>query len=397
MTNSQQSNYRWHVLTLAAATNIFAVAVPFSCMPVLFKEISNDLGLSLVQIGTIWGIGPLAGTFTSLVGGMIIDRYGTKRTLSVACLLAGIVGALRGLSGDFTSLAVTAFFFGFLFVSIALGAHKIARECFPGRRLAVANGVLSAGIGVGFALGSMISATVLSPLLGGWRNVLFLYGGISVIISILWFVSRSAAGQIETGTSTDTVPFRQALSRVVHVRSVWLIALIRLCFWGCHYGVNGYLPLYLRGIGWTAAGADGALAALTTAATVAVIPLTLLYSRLGSKRVLLLSAVLMTIIGVGLLSIVDGALVWPLVILVGIFREGLIAILITMVMEVKEVGVVYAATALGLTQSLGNLGAFISPPLGNSLASINPSLPFVFWAALAVVALLVVFRFTKDK
>lgn len=397
MTNSQQSNYRWYILTLAVVTNIFAVAVPFSCMAVLFKEISNDLGLSLVQIGTIWGIGPLAGTFTSLVGGMIIDRYGTKRTLSVACLLAGVVGALRGLSGDFTSLAVTAFFFGFLFVSIALGAHKIARECFPGRRLVVANGVLSAGIGVGFALGSMISATVLSPWLGGWRNVLFLYGGISVIISILWLSSRSATGQIETGTSTGMVPFRQSLSRVLHIRSVWLIALTRLCFWGCHYGVNGYLPLYLRGIGWTAAGADGALAALTTAATVAVIPLALLYSRLGSKRALLLSAMLMTVIGVGLLSIVDGVLVWPLVILVGLFREGLIAILITMVMEVKEVGVVYAATALGLSQSLGNLGAFISPPLGNSLASIDPSLPFAFWAALAVVALLVVFRFEKDK
>jgi len=41
-------------------------------------------------------------------------------------------------------------------------------------------------------------------------------------------------------------------------------------------------------------------------------------------------------------------MVWLLVILLGIFREGFIAILITMVMEVKEVGVVYAATALGL-------------------------------------------------
>jgi len=96
------------------------------------------------------------------------------------------------------------------------------------------------------------------------------------------------------------------------------------------------------------------------------------------------------------LVIVDNALVWPLVILLGIFRDCFIAILITMVMEVKEVGVAYAATALGLTQSLGNLGAFLSPPLGNSLAGIAPNLPFAFWAALAVMAL-VLFRFRGDK
>jgi len=60
MTSNPQSNYRWYILTLAIATNIFAIAAPISCMPVLFKEITDDLGLSLVQVGTIWGIGPLS-------------------------------------------------------------------------------------------------------------------------------------------------------------------------------------------------------------------------------------------------------------------------------------------------------------------------------------------------
>jgi len=396
MTSNAQSNYRWYILTLAIATNIFAIAAPISCMPVLFKEISDDLGLSLVQIGTIWGIGPLAGAFTSLVGGMIIDRYGTKRILSIACLLAGVVGAMRGLSGGFTGLAVTSFFFGFLFAVTALGTHKTAREYFPGRQLAVATGVLSAGIGGGLTLGSMVSATILSPLLGSWKYVLFLYGAISVIIGFLWVLSRIEPSRIKTEISTGAVPFRQVLSRVVRVREVWLIALTRFCFWGCHYGVNGYLPLYLRGIGWPAAGADGALAALSIAGTIAVIPLTFLYSRLESKKVLLLLPLILTIIAVSSLLVVDNVLVWPLVILLGIFRDGFIAILLIRVMEAKEIGVVYAATALGITQSLGNLSAFISPPLGNSLASIAPNLPFACWAALAAMAL-VLSCFIRDK
>lgn len=44
-------------------------------MPVLFKEISDDLGLSVAQIGTIWGLDPLAGVFIGLPGGLLADRF----------------------------------------------------------------------------------------------------------------------------------------------------------------------------------------------------------------------------------------------------------------------------------------------------------------------------------
>lgn len=396
MTNNHPLNYRWYILTLGALTHLLVFAIPLGCMPVLFKEIGDELGINLVQIGMIWGMGALAGVLTSLLGGLIGDRYGTKRTLSIACLLAAAAGALRGISGDFTSLAVTAFFFGLLSVTISLNVHKTASEWFSGRHLGVANGILATGIGVGMTLSSMISATVLSPALGGWRNVLFLYGAVSIIISLLWFLSRSAPVQPEAPSPTGTVPLGQALSRVVHIRSVWFLALTQMCYMGCIMGVTGYLPLYLRRIGWTAASADGALAAFSGASTVTAIPLTLLSDRLRSRKIILFPALLIAIISVGLLSVVDGAAVWPLVILVGLFRDAFVAILITTIMEIPGVGSAYAGTAVGLVWSFGCLGGFISPPLGNSLASIDPSLPFALWAALAVVSILVL-RLVKEK
>jgi nitrate/nitrite transporter NarK len=65
------------------------------CMPVLFKEISLDLNLSLVSVGTIWGMDPLAGVLIAIPGGLLVDRFGIKRTLAVICILAGLLGALR--------------------------------------------------------------------------------------------------------------------------------------------------------------------------------------------------------------------------------------------------------------------------------------------------------------
>ena len=56
MTDSPGSNYKWYILALGTATHILVLAMPWMCMPVLFKEISDDLGLNLVQVGTVWGM-----------------------------------------------------------------------------------------------------------------------------------------------------------------------------------------------------------------------------------------------------------------------------------------------------------------------------------------------------
>jgi len=158
----------------------------------------------------------------------------------------------------------------------------------------------------------------------------------------------------------------------------------------------GYLPLHLREIGWTGASADGALAAFHATSMVGVIPMALLSDRLGSRKAVLFAATLMTVIGVGLLSIADGTMVWASVIIAGIVRDGFMAVLMTTIIEIDGVGATYAGTAMGLVLTLSRLIAFLSPPIGNSFADINLSLPFIFWAALAAVALLC-FYFTMEK
>lgn len=53
---SKVSNYRWYVLALAALTHTLVIGMPTMALSVLFKEISENLGLNLVQIGTVWGM-----------------------------------------------------------------------------------------------------------------------------------------------------------------------------------------------------------------------------------------------------------------------------------------------------------------------------------------------------
>jgi cyanate permease len=382
------SHYRWYILTLATLTFTFVVAIPTMCMPVLFKEISQDLHLSLVQIGTVWGIAFLAGACVVLAGGVLSDRFGARSVLSVLCFLAGLAGAMRGLSGSFATLAITMFFFGLLTAIIPATIHKTCGVWFLGRHLGLANSIVSMGMALGYATGAIISATILSPLLGGWRHVLFLYGAISMVISGLWLLTRGASSQAASqARHTHSVPFRQTLAWVVRIKRVWLLGFILLGQMGAVQGMLGYLPLYLREMGWSPATADSAVASFHWTSMMTAIPIALLSDKIGSRKAVLFVATLMTAIGVGLLSVASGPWVWFAVILAGMVRDGFMAILITMVTETEGVGATYAGTAMGLVFTLSRLSSFASPPIGNSLAVIHPGFPFVLWAGLACIAL----------
>jgi hypothetical protein len=67
------------------------------------------------------------------------------------------------------------------------------------------------------------------------------------------------------------VPFRQALLQVVRIKEVWIIGLITIAQWGSNTGLIGYLPLYLRGIGWTPTYADSAMILLSGVGCVGLI------------------------------------------------------------------------------------------------------------------------------
>jgi sugar phosphate permease len=110
--------------------------------------------------------------------------------LLVGCLLAGLFGILRGISNGFVALAAGMFLIGMVTPLVPLNTLKVCGQWFSRRQWGLASGVLSMGMALGFLLGSLFSATVLSPWLGGWRNVLYFYSGIALLLSIPWAFTR---------------------------------------------------------------------------------------------------------------------------------------------------------------------------------------------------------------
>lgn len=392
MIRKRNPNYRWYVLAITMLTYGIITGAARLCMPVLFKQISDDLGLSVVAIGTIWGMDPLAGIFIGLPGGLLADRFGVRRTLIVVCILAGIFGALRGLSVNFISMAATMFLFGLTAAATPSIVPKMTAEWFGGRQLGMANAFLNIAWAIGAMTATMLSATIFSPLFGSWRWVMLLYGVPSVILGLLWFTTVRDPDKSELPDAMEIkVPFKEALSRVARMKEVWIIGLITLTNWGASTGFVGYLPLYLRNIGWTPTSADSAITVFSGVTSLGVIPMVLLSDKIGSRKAVVAISVASLALSLGLLPLVNTTGIWVLIIVCGFLRSGGAALFNVMIFEIKGVGSTYGGTATGLANTISMVGAFLAPPLGNSLADINQGYPFFFWSGLAIISLPLVF------
>jgi cyanate permease len=277
-----------------------------------------------------------------------------------------------------------------------MNIHKTCGIWFSGKNLGLANGVVSAGMALGFMIGSLISATVISPWLGGWQYVLFLYGGIAMAMSLPWALVKAAPDDAQqSGRTFSTTSMRHAFWQVVRLKNVWLLGLAIMGIGGGIQGALGYLPLYLRGIGWPAAQADTALATFHAVSMLGVMPIAIFSDRIGSRKMILISATIAIAVGIGLLTVVQGMVVWMAVIIAGLFRDGFMAIFMTSVIEIKGVGAMYAGTATGFTLIFLQIGHLIAPPAGNSLAAFNPGTPFAFWALLAILGLVCLYFYKE--
>jgi len=391
-------HYRWYMLLLAMLAYASIAGAARLCMPVLFPEISKELGLSMVAIGTIWGMDPLAGVFIGLVGGLLADKFGVKLTVTVVCILCGVFGALRGFSVDFPTMAIYMFLFGLMAAVTPSIVPKVTAVWFGGERLGFANGMLIVAWSIGAVFATQFSATLLSGWLGGWRNVLFFFGVPPVLMGLLWWFTGREPQQQDAGRAPSSgEPLGVSLASVIRLKEVWLMGVVLLTYWGTNTGFGGYLPIYLRNVGWEPALADTAMTVFTGIGVFGVIPMVMYSDKTGSRRSLMFFGSVILSISIGLLPLVNETGVWILLILGGLIRTGVTSLANTLIFEIKGVGGRYGGTAIGLTNSLGMLGAFAAPPIGNSLTAFNDDMPLYFWAILGIIALPLLFLVKETK
>jgi MFS family permease len=383
------------MLLFCTLTPLCVLALPNMSLPPMFATIGQDLGLSLVEIGMIWGMVSFTGIFFTLIGGTLGDRFGTRTTLFITCFLTGVFGLIRGFATDFTTLLFTALLFGIFQAIIPVLIFKVAHEWFP-TQLGMASGVISAGFAGGLTLGPLLSTSVILPALGGWRQVLVFYGIIAIVMSLLWLFIHPVEQHSESNPK-PRVALGDSLKHVMGLRSLWILGIGGLGIYACIQGFTGYLPTYLKSIGWANLDADRALAAFFVTSLIAVVPLSILSDRLRWRRGFLIFAALMLSIGIGSLGFAEGSLIVLIIAATGFVFDSFMAILNASILEVEGVNRLYAGTAIGFATMIRNLGGTFSPAIGNSLAPIGFNVPFLFWGSMGLIGVMMFAFLLKSK
>ncbi|MBI4296362.1 MAG: MFS transporter [Chloroflexi bacterium] len=382
--------------------NMLVVSVAWQSMPVLFNSISQDLGLTLGQIGVIWSMMPIGGGVSSLFGGLLADRFGCRLAVASSCFLMALSGALRGLAPNFAFMATTMFLLG-LFSNIGYpGMLRALRLAFPAKQFSSANGVAIASFGTGAMLVTALGAGLLMSTFGNWRNVLYFYAVISAVMGAAWLMTirESSIAACHNDGTTETIinpPFWQAFRRVIHNRNVWLLATAAIGQFGAFRGLSGYLPLYLEETGIGKVTADTMVSTIFLFSIFGALIIPFVADRFGKRKLFMMSSSIVFAACAYLVSRLTGDILWWLFPLYGMVANGTYVLLLTMGVDTKGLGAVYAGTAAGLIVTVGNVGGFLGPVIGGRLAEINLLWPFILWASLVAFSVICIYLVDETK
>lgn len=198
----------------------------------------TSLGVAGIEAGERFGLGPAAlGTFTVLqIGvyalmqvptGLLVDRYGARRVLTVAALLMGLGQLLFAFATSYPlgllARAVLGVGDAMTFVSVL---RLVAAHFAPRRYAAIAS--FTAALG---ALGNLISTVPLSMLLAGvgWTTTFAVAGAATAVYSVVLVLRvRDNPVGVPPEPVDRTESLRTVLTQVGHA---WRTPGTRLGFW----------------------------------------------------------------------------------------------------------------------------------------------------------------------
>ena len=347
----------------------------------LLPEIAEELTLTHTQIGVIWAAPPLAMMLFSLIGGSLGDRIGVKRLITLALIWEAIFAGARALLPSFWWLSATMFCWGISEACIIPNLHKAVGDWFDQAEMGRANGLLIGGPIFGIAIGSMLGASILSPILRGWKGVMWLTGGITLVVLIIWII---LAKEQQLTVPPKKVSLLKGLKVVFKIKNIWLLAIIESCIIGGYLSWIGMFPdiLVSREVSPGVAGLYTSI--LTWTVLVTTIIGTYTSDRLGIRKPFMWPLLIVAGVSFSLQGFFIGAPLVYILVLTGLVSGTAVGLPRAIALETEGVRPQLGGSAIGLMFTLNRLGALTWPILMGALMDYTG----LYWTPLVLVGLL---------
>jgi NNP family nitrate/nitrite transporter-like MFS transporter len=260
--NESDSARRVLVLSTTAFTLLFAV---WLMLGVLGIAIKTELKLNAVQFAWLTAIAVLSGSLFRLPLGILTDRWGGRRTMTLLLLLSAVPCYLMSAARTYQELLACAFAYGLAGNAFSAGIAWNA-AWFSRDRQGFALGTFGAG-NVGASLTKLIGPVLLASvpaagylggaIPGGWRFVPVLYAALLVIMAA---VLQAFAPRFDRRPGSGRS--LRAMLQPLKVVRVWRFGLYYVVVFGAYVAFSLWLPNYYKTVFGLGLGSASLLTAL---------------------------------------------------------------------------------------------------------------------------------------
>ncbi len=158
----------------------------------LMMVIAQTLGMDKSQIKTILILNVALTIPARIVIGMLVDKFGPKRTYSALLAAGSIPCFMFAFAESFEQLALARFLSGFIGAGFVIGIRMVG-EWFPAKQVGIAEGIYGGwgNFGSAAAAGALPALALMYGGADGWRYAIASTGLIALLYSVVYFFSVS--------------------------------------------------------------------------------------------------------------------------------------------------------------------------------------------------------------
>ncbi|GAB4246060.1 MAG: MFS transporter [Acidobacteriota bacterium] len=281
---------RWLVLVFVSLA-MFGNYYVYDSISPLADLLKRQLGFSDAAIGTLNGIYSLPNVFMVLVGGLIIDRIGTRRATFLFTVLCVAGAGLTAARGDFFWMAAGRLLFGLGAESMIVAVTTALAKWFKGKELSFAFGLnlTIARLGSFAALNSPTWARAWYESWSGPLRLAFLVSLTSFVgAAVYWILEKQAERKYQLGEerTEERISWSEAFS---FSRSYWFIVGLCATFYSAIFPFQTFAVKFFMEAHGVSREFGGFLSSLLTLFAMICTPLFgLLADRVGKRSLLMM-------------------------------------------------------------------------------------------------------------
>ena len=189
---------------------------------ILLPSMRKELGLSPIQEGWLGAAPQVAILFLAIPASRFLSQFPPK-TLTRATLIGGTGAILfQGWAPVFAVLLLGRLLYGITIVAREPARVLLVKQWMHPKEILLANASIELIWGVGAALYILIPVILTLPD-DSWRNTLHVLGGVSLTVTLAWFVLGKERITPEYATEMR-FQGRSPVSSIIRYKEPWLIA-----------------------------------------------------------------------------------------------------------------------------------------------------------------------------